>query len=36
VINTQVLATLRQEVEALQAVHAEPDDSYARSVRLEE
>ena len=35
-INTQVLATLRQEVEALQAVHAELDDSYARSVRLEE
>jgi len=34
--NTQVLATLRQEVEALQAVHAELDDSHARSARLEE
>ena len=35
-INTQVIATRRQEVEALEAVHAELDDSYARSVRLEE
>ena len=34
--NTQVLATLRQEVEASQAVHAELDDSHARSARLEE
>ena len=34
--NTRVLATLRQEVEALQAVHAELDDSHARGVRLEE
>ena len=34
--NTQVLATLRQEVEVLQAVHAELDDSHARSARLEE
>jgi uncharacterized protein YcgI (DUF1989 family) len=34
--NTQVLATLRQEVEALQAVHAALHESYARSARLEE
>ena len=34
--NTQVLATLRQEVEALQAVHAELDDNHGRGAQLEE
>ena len=34
--NTQVQATLRQEVEASQAVHADLDDSHAHGARLEE
>ena len=34
--NIQVIATLRQEVEASQTVHAELDDSQARGARLEE
>ena len=34
--NTQVLASVRQEVEASQAVHAQLDDSHADSARLEE
>ena len=34
--NTQVLATVRQEIEASQAVHGQLDDSQARSARLEE
>ena len=34
--NTQVLANLRQEVNALQAVHADLDDSHARGARLED
>jgi hypothetical protein len=34
--NTQVQATLRQEVDASQAVHAVLDDSHAHGARLEE
>ena len=34
--NMQVQATLRQEVEASQAVHADLDDSYAHGARPEE
>ena len=34
--NTQIQTTLRQEVEASQAVHADLDESHAHGARLEE